>query len=319
MSETIETLLLLALPASGKSEVRNYLTNVDAERCRRDFGIGPTVQLDDYPYVHLMRRIDEELLELGASPLFFDTLDGPFREPLEWGTLIELLNEDYQALSRASPPSASGSSASRVLARVERARRAVGGDPRLTTLEASVRQELEQRLEPECLAIERERASGPGDLTGKTVVIEFSRGGPDGASMPLEPPRGYGYSLALLSEAILARARVLYIWVTPEESRRKNEARARPDGQASILHHGVPREVMLAEYGCDDLEHLAQTSSRPGTLEVRAHDELFFLPLARFDNRQDKTSFLRQPPADWPESEVGRLHQELVRAFGQLR
>ena len=69
MSETLETVLLLALPASGKSEVRRYLNHLTPEQRSGDFHLGPTVQLDDFPYVHMMRRIDDELLapELATS------------------------------------------------------------------------------------------------------------------------------------------------------------------------------------------------------------------------------------------------------------
>ena len=56
MAEILDVLLLLALPASGKSEVRRYLASLTPEQCRRDFHMGPTVQLDDYPYVHMMRQ-----------------------------------------------------------------------------------------------------------------------------------------------------------------------------------------------------------------------------------------------------------------------
>ena len=76
--------------------------------------------------------------------------------------------------------------------------------------------------------------------------------------MPIEPPHGYPYSLGQLSPEILDRASILYVWVTPEESRRRNNERARPgrDGDASILHHGVPEAVMLGDYGTDDLPWL---------------------------------------------------------------
>ena len=60
MTTLIDTLLLFSLPASGKSEVRRYLAHLTPQQCRDDFGLGPTAQLDDYPYVHLMHRIDDE-------------------------------------------------------------------------------------------------------------------------------------------------------------------------------------------------------------------------------------------------------------------
>src|SRR5881296_2873165 len=96
MSEIIDVLLLLALPASGKSEVRRYLASLSPERCREDFHLGPTVQLDDYPHVHMMRRVSQELHRLGADPVFFDSDEQPMKQPLDWGTLVELLNEDYE-------------------------------------------------------------------------------------------------------------------------------------------------------------------------------------------------------------------------------
>src|SRR5437016_8811864 len=100
MSDPIEILLLLALPASGKSEVRRYLRSLTPARCREDFCLGETVQLDDYPYVHMMRRASQELRKLGRDGLFFDSDDLPMKEPRDWGVLVELLNEDYDDLVR---------------------------------------------------------------------------------------------------------------------------------------------------------------------------------------------------------------------------
>ena len=74
MSQILDTILLTALPASGKSEVRRYLDVQDATAVAGQFHMGPTVQLDDYPYVHMMRRISEELVEVGQPPLFFLSL-----------------------------------------------------------------------------------------------------------------------------------------------------------------------------------------------------------------------------------------------------
>ena len=70
MAEILDVLLLLALPASGKSEVRRYFASLTPEQCRNDFHMGPTVQLDDYPYVHMMRRVSQELRKSGGAAAF---------------------------------------------------------------------------------------------------------------------------------------------------------------------------------------------------------------------------------------------------------
>ena len=150
------------------------------------------------------------------------------------------------------------------------------------------------------------------------MVIEFARGGPDGAALPLPAPLGYRYSFATLSEEILARASVLYVWVTPEESRRKNTERTDPNDPGSILHHGVPMAVMLGDYGCDDMEWLLQNSDRPDTVRIEAHGRTWHLPVARFDNRVDKTTFVRGDRAQWKEADVAALHDGLAEACGRL-
>jgi hypothetical protein len=134
--------------------------------------------------------------------------------------------------------------------------------------------------------------------------------------MPLPEPLGYAYSLARFSDVVLRRASVLYVWVTPEESRRKNDARAKPgrDGDASILHHGVPIAVMLGDYGTDDMAYLIEQSDRPNTLRIATRGSTYRLPVARFDNRTDLTTFLRQERADWPKDAVDAVHAELKRA-----
>ena len=104
MTHVLPTLLLLALPASGKSEVRRYLGSLSSERAADEFGLGPSVQLDDYPYVHLMRRISEELRHLYEGPVFFASEATPFLEPGDWGTLIHLVNEDYAGLNHPDEP-----------------------------------------------------------------------------------------------------------------------------------------------------------------------------------------------------------------------
>ena len=104
MSKHIDVLLLLALPASGKSEARRYLASLSPEQCHDQFGIGHTVQLDDFPYVHIMRRVSDELTERGHPGAFFVSPALPFRNPIDWLTLIELINEDYDDLVNRNKP-----------------------------------------------------------------------------------------------------------------------------------------------------------------------------------------------------------------------
>lgn len=318
MKDHPDILLLLALPASGKSEVRKFLKTFSPEECSRDFHLGPTVQLDDFPYVHLMRRVDEELGKMGREGLFFQAPDRPFQDPWDWGTLIELLNEDFADLVAGRVPTFP-SAATLLFERLDRAALRARARPKMKTLPGEVREDLVHRLEPEARAQLNERmAEYPDTLEGKTILFEFARGGPDGASMPLPPPLGYAHSLRLLSPEILDHASILYVWVTPEESRRKNRERADPNDPGSILHHGVPEAVMLGDYGCDDIAWLIETSDIPGAIRIEAHDRVFHLPTARLDNRVDKTSFVRKPREQWEPSEVASLGNALKEAFGQL-
>lgn len=320
MSAILDTVLLTALPASGKSEVRKYLAQLDSGRVVEEFHMGPTVQLDDYPYVHIMRRISEELSQAGLPPIFFPASDQTFCDARDWGTLIELINEDYADL-RAKPKIAPASAAAWLFDRMDRARMKVGAEPRLGLLGADARRKLESALESEARDLLKEKLAGiPETLEGRTIVIEFARGGAQGSTPPLAAPFGYQYSFSRLSDEILRRASILYIWVTPEESRRKNDERAKPgrDGDASILHHGVPIAVMLGDYGTDDMGYLIDSSDKPGTVRVETRGQAFHLPVSRFDNRTDLTTFIRDDASSWPPAKVAAIDAEMKRALQAL-
>ena len=212
----IDILLLLALPASGKSEVRRYLASLSPEVAQDDFHLGPTIQVDDYPYVHLMRRVSQEQRHLGIEPAFFTGDDEPFREPGDWLTLIHLLAEDVAGLGTIREHSASPQA---LLDRLMTARTRSGvGDGTLTGGAA-----LAGSLAPEAAAI----AAGlpviaPARLAEATIVVEFARGGPVGAVPPLPRPLGYLAALPALGTTILERASILWVVTDAEESRRRN-------------------------------------------------------------------------------------------------
>ncbi len=317
MQETLDTVLLLALPASGKSEVRRYLEFQTPETCRTQFHMGPTVQLDDFPYVHMMRRIDDELAKVGKARLFFSSSDKPFINPIDWGTLIELINEDYVDLINRTQYS-TDNSADALYKRMDKAALKVGGPARYSTVDEETRKKILPALEPEAKKLMEDKLANYTDLKGKTLVIEAARGGKQGSSMPLPKPFGYEYSLAQLHPEILKKAVILYIWVTPEESRRKNSARTNPNDPGSILHHGVPMDVMLNDYGCDDMDYLEKISSKPGTITVKAGGQTYNLPIGRFDNRVDATSFLRADPKQWDPASVNKVQTSIKQAMDKV-
>ena len=326
MSQLLDTILLFSLPASGKSEVRRYMASLTPDQCRQDFHMGPTLQLDDYPYVHLMHRIDDELKALGQGYAYYHGPNRPFLDNWTWAVLIELLNEDYANLM-ASRQVEVTSAAQHLFDRLDAAHARVGLAQPMGELSHRIRLRVAAALEAECRAeldaLNRQNAQ---DKAGRTLVIEAARGGPNGSAFPLCPPHGYETAFQTLSPRILERAVVLYVWVDPAESRRKNIERGRPDGQGSILHHSVPMEVMLGQYGCDDMAWLLAQSDRPGSIRVeriisdnnRYSTKVYHLSVARFDNRRDLTTFVREDAKLWKPEDVQALHGGLKAAFDQL-
>ena len=311
-NKVFKVVLLQALPASGKSEVRNFMANIEPQRLQNEFHIGKNLQLDDFPYVHMMRRIDNELQAMGEARIFYPG-EEPFIDGRDWGTLCVLLNEDYHDLMNRNvvkPDSA----AQLLFDRYDRAGLQAGISPRLGVLKAEVREKLAKILENEARAMLDEKHAGyPDSFEDKTIIIECARGGPDGSSMPLTGTFGYQYSLPMFCPEILENAVILYIWVTPEESRRKNADRADPNDPGSNLHHGVPMAVMLGDYGCDDMEYLVQHAEVKNTVTVKAHGKTYNVPIGIFDNRVDKTSFLRADPSEWDAGKV----EEVTAAIRQ--
>ncbi|MCE1229102.1 MAG: hypothetical protein LWX11_06415, partial [Firmicutes bacterium] len=264
----LDTVLLFSLPASGKSETRTYMASLTPEQCVQDMAMGPTLQLDDYPYVHLMHRLDDELVAHGWHACYYHGPTRPFQEAWTWAVLIELLNEDYDDLIHRrthSPISA----AQHFMDRIDAAHAKVGLPQHMGDVPHRIRCRVAEAMEADARhELEILNATCSQDREGKTVVIECARGGPNGSAFPITPPHGYWSAFQQLSPQILERANILYVWVDPAESRRKNIERGLPNAQGSILNHSVPMEVMLAHYGTDDMAWLMEQSDKPNTVKV---------------------------------------------------
>ncbi|MGC9125683.1 MAG: hypothetical protein ACP5GW_06145, partial [Caldisericaceae bacterium] len=190
MNEVFEVMLLLGLPASGKSEIRRFLANLDDETLTKEFHIGDTIHLDDFPYVYLMRKVDSILEKNGYARIFADAEELPFKDPRDWGTLTQLLNEDYFDLlshKEINVPSYT----KELFDRIDNAANKVGIPARLSKIDFSVYTIVARELEEEASKLFLDKVkSYPDTLQGKTVIIEFARGGAQGSSLPLNPPFG---------------------------------------------------------------------------------------------------------------------------------
>ncbi len=303
-NDAFKVILLQALPASGKTEVRNFLANIDSEKLLREFHIGDTLQLDDFLYTNLLRRIDSELVALGFDRLFYSGEDQPFIDGRDWGTLGMLLNEDYHDLMNRNVIICD-SAARFLFDRIDMARMAVGLEPALSLLDRIIRNKVAERVETEArLIIQKKQDQYPSSFDNRTIVIECARGGAENSPMPLTGSNGYQYALPIFSNEILEKAAILYIWTTPEEARRRIGEKADPNDPLSRLHHEVPMPVMKANYGCDDMEYLIKSAERPNTITIEAHGRKYNIPIGIFDNRVDITSFLKETPDKWDSQKI---------------
>jgi hypothetical protein len=331
-----DILLLFCPPGSGKSEVRARMALMESGECRRRFHMGlPTLQLDDYVYVRVMLRVDELAVKvLGMAPIFFRAIGHPFRDARDWLMLIQMLNEDYRdMLEERECHDVSMPAGLHLFRRMDAASRRAGALVKLGKLAPDVQEMFLHHVFPdkpgdksvETLAQEiraHKNELARADLTNKTVVMECARGGPHGASLPLDPPQGFEYSLKELDPQILRKARILYIDVTPAQSRASNMKRVAPPGRESdtTTFHTVPMENMLREYGTYDMLHMMCESDRPNTVRVEAHGEVFYMPIAVFNNRdRDRTTFVRackdRPLEEWDQKSLVDMDQELERAM----
>jgi len=84
-----------------------------------------------------------------------------------------------------------------------------------------------------------------------TLIVEFSRGG----EAPYKP------ALSRFDPAIMKRAAIIYVEVSREESRRRNEARYQEKLKHSILAHKTPDDDMNRFYSDDDWPEITKGES----------------------------------------------------------
>lgn len=335
MSQPLPILMFCALPASGKSESRRYLKSLNKEQTEK-FHLGETsTQVDDYPYVDAMRKIDEAATKVFGETVFFDKVSSLLKTGYDWGTLIYMLNDDYFDVKKCDshiPKRFLDDPVAWLLNRYDVAGVKTGNiGARFFDLKQKETpekwEEFRKAILPLCTTLLKEKYENiPKSLEGKTIVFEFARGGAKGASFPLKAPFGYEYSIALFDKEILKNAAILYIWVTPEQSFAKNRQRAQEglEGKSQTvstqlsLNHGVPDNVMNNDYGTDDIDYLLNLTPSKTYLPIVKDDEEIKVKCGRFDNRTDLTSDFRKPQKDWTEEQIKKMEEAMVKAFDAL-
>jgi hypothetical protein len=101
--EIFDVLFLIARPAAGKSEVIDYLKNIDPIERRERLHIGPFEELDDFPMLWTWFEEDEILERMGHPRLHSDEM-GFFKYDYLWHVLIERLALEYAKRLRDRVP-----------------------------------------------------------------------------------------------------------------------------------------------------------------------------------------------------------------------
>jgi hypothetical protein len=93
--DAFDVLILIGRPASGKSEIIDFLRHTPAELRRGRYHVGELDVLDDFPMLWAWFEEDEILSEWLRQPRLHTDADGYFKHPYLWDLLIERLSLDY--------------------------------------------------------------------------------------------------------------------------------------------------------------------------------------------------------------------------------
>jgi hypothetical protein len=218
-NDLFEVLLLLGRPAAGKSEILEFLRNIDDKTRMEKYHIGKLDVIDDFPMLWTWFEEDTILSEKFGKPRLHSDEKRYFKYQYLWNLLIERISLEYQ---------------------------------------------------------KRIRDNGTYHQQ-KTTIVEFSRGTEHG---------GYREAFKHLSDQILDRAKIVYVQVSYEESRRKNRKRFNPDKPDSILEHSVDDKKLETLYRHDDWQNLVEESGSSENLIIRDHQ----VPFVVFENEDDVTT-----------------------------
>ena len=102
MTNTFDTLLLIGRPASGKSEIIDFLKRTPKDKRQNEFHIGDFIEIDDFPMLWVWIEEDGILEELGYPPLHHDE-NKCFKHNNLWDLLIRRICLEHSKYLRDNP------------------------------------------------------------------------------------------------------------------------------------------------------------------------------------------------------------------------
>jgi len=100
---TFDTIILIGRPASGKSEIIEYLTHLPGDTRRERFHIAHLDVRDDFPMLWTWFEEDDILSKKLGLPRLHSNEQEYFKYPELWHVLIERLSLEYGKLLRDDP------------------------------------------------------------------------------------------------------------------------------------------------------------------------------------------------------------------------
>ena len=100
---TFDVLILIGRPASGKSEIIDYLMHLPPDVRRDRFHVANLDILDDFPMLWVWFEEDHILRERLGQPLLHTDAEGYFKYPYLWHLLIERISLEYHKRLRDDP------------------------------------------------------------------------------------------------------------------------------------------------------------------------------------------------------------------------
>ena len=102
MKNNFEILLLIGRPASGKSEIIDFLKRVPTDVRRNNMHIGDFIEIDDFPMLWTWMEEDKILDNMGLARTHTNK-ENYFKHMYFWDVLIERICLEYSKFSRDNP------------------------------------------------------------------------------------------------------------------------------------------------------------------------------------------------------------------------